>query len=279
MKPRSVNKILLFCLLAFLVASCQRHKPHRKAVRLNIYDFAKYVSWPDSPDFHRHYMPLLSFFDRKKTLSTFDTAIHFEDQGFGAIDNYYDFIVAGHLFSPTQVHAVLFYDVDLRESLPLACLQVYLKVDTGWQKVCEDTIENAWGRVRYKDWNCDGIMDLSYVKNGWHGGGHGPIEWRLWLVDKNGNLTKVKGFDDLDDPKIDSITHHLFTNTVLNHEGLENDEYKFAGNRVILLHKLFTGFDGLPMDTFYRHIKGLKEAKLKPGQQIYVPLYDPEDDF
>ncbi|MCW3123563.1 MAG: hypothetical protein JWQ38_3055 [Flavipsychrobacter sp.] len=279
MATRSLRKILLFCLLAVLAAGCQHHAPQHAAKPLDVYNLAKYVKWPDSPDFHKHITPLLSYFDRHKDQSAFDTAISFEDQGFGPIDNYYNFITAGHLFSRTQVHAVLFFDIDLREGAPLACLEAYRKSDTSWEKVCEDTIENAIGRIRYKDWNCDGIKDLSYVMNGWEVGGHGPIEWELWLADKSGNFKKVKGFENLDDPKIDSITHHIFTNTVINHQGDEHIEYKFAGNKIVLLDKVYIDFNGEPINPYYKKVNNVREVKLKPGQELFVPLFDPEDDF
>ncbi len=266
------------CLLIVLAISCKNGtQVPSKAV--SVKDTAnQHIKYPDTPDFAAHLAPLLAFFERNKAQTTFDTDISYEDQGFGGPDNYYNFIHAGHIFCDTQTHAVVFYDIADKDYHPFARMIVYKKTrhDT-WIKVLEDSTIVSDFAFRYRDWNGDGIKDLSYVENGWNHGGHGPITWWLWLIDKNGIPHRVKGFDDLNDPRRDSYTHHIFTN-IEGHTYKEMAEYKFSGNRIIKTSDdMVIDYDHDDTLTYYRKGKVVKQVKLKPGQQVYTPKREDND--
>lgn len=234
--------------------------------------------WPDVPDFLAHCTPLLSFFESHKSDTAFDTTISFYDQGFGGADNYYNFVHAGHIFSPTMIHAVVFYDVAEKDYRPFAKMIVYKKNGPAtWNTVLEDSTAVSDFRFRYKDWNCDGIKDLSYVENGWEHGGHGPISWWLWLVDKKGVPHRVKGFEDLDNPKIDSLSHHIFS-TSTYHTGTEMVEYRFNGNRIVKISdQMYTDFDDPEQVIYQNKGREVKRVRLKPGQEVFTPKKEEEE--
>lgn len=245
-------------------------------------DTTKAVQYPDTPDFAAHLAPLLSFFERNKSLPAFDTDIFFDDQGFGPIDHYYNFIHAGHIFSKNQIHALLFYDIGVKDYMPLARMVVYKKGASGtpWYKVLDDTCEVFNYYFKYRDWNGDGIKDLSYEWDGWEGGGHGPVSWHLWLTDKNGLLHKVNGFEDIDDPQIDSLTNHVFSNSVWQHTAEEMAEYKFSGNHIIKISDdMVVEYDNPDTVFYYRNGDMIKKRKLKHGQQLYLPKQDEGEDI
>jgi len=276
---RFLNKLVLFSAIGLLLVNCQSH-PQKIATPLTSIDSVKQQKiLPDTPDFPAHIKPLLSYFDQHRAESTFDTDIAFDDQGFGPTDHFYNFIKAGPLFSKTQTHAVVLYDVGVKDYRPLARLTVYKKEEPDtWRLVLDDTISVGNIRFRYKDWNSDGIADLSYVEDGWENGSHGPISWNLWLVDSSGNLHPVKGFEKLNDPRIDSFTNHIFTNNIVGHTEMWMEEYKFSRNKIIKLIDIYT--DGLetPYKTkYYRHGKFIKNGKR--NSNIYLEKYDASDQY
>jgi hypothetical protein len=259
---------LFFLCFVVLAAAC-KHKhivPHISSIK-----------WPDTPDFDRHTAPLFRFLQTHRHQPAFDTDISFDDQGFGAIDNFYNFVQAGNIFDSAHKHMLLFYDFAMQEYMPLARMLVYVKRDDKWCKVLDDTTVVSDFRFRRHDWNSDGIVDLSYVENGWEHGGHGPISWWLWLVDKGGLLHRVKGFEDLDNPKIDSVTHHIFTNSVFMHSASDMKEYKFVGNRIVNLGEYYSDFDTADVVRYSKNGHYQKTIHLKQGQDIYTPLHDTDD--
>jgi len=271
--PLLIFKFMPIFVLVLIFANCQSRINKTLTNKISSDSIKKQTVWPDTPDFPSHIAPLLSYFNLHKNDTSFDTLISFTDQGFGPIDYYYNFTKAGHLFSSAQTHALVFYDIGIRNYCPLALLIVYKKNKDGiWEQVLLDTVSVSNIRFRYKDWNNDGIGDLSYFENGWWNGGHGPITWYLWLVDNNGNLHKVKGFEDLDDPKIDSFTNHIFTNTIVNHEELWMQEFKFSGNRSIKLWDIYEeDFYPKAKIKYYSHEKLIKSVK--HSKEVYVPKH------
>jgi hypothetical protein len=269
----------LISVVILLFTDCGPVAPIPKAIKIAAGTAANKIIYPDIPDFPLHYKPLFSFFEQHKSDTAFDTTISFYDQGFGGIDNYYNFVHAGHLFSKTQIHAVVFYDIADKDYRPFARMIVYKKKGKNdWDKVLEDSTEVTNFRFRYKDWNCDGINDLSYVENGWWNGGHGPISWWLWLIDKNGIPHKVKGFDNLDDPRIDSYSHHIFSRSEF-HTGVQTAEYKFAGYRIMKISAdMYTDYDDPEVVIYHWNTKKEKRVRLKPEQVIFTPMHDEDDD-
>src|SRR5438045_2681152 len=102
--------------MLFIAACSSRHTPGNGKGKMvsdtvaRLQDTTKNVKWPDVPDFDKHLAPLLAFVERNKLRPAFDTDIAFGDQGFGPVDNYYNFVKAGNLFSDKQRHMLLFYD-------------------------------------------------------------------------------------------------------------------------------------------------------------------------
>jgi hypothetical protein len=266
---------LLLAIIMLITAACE-HKhivPH-----MSPKDSLASIKWPDTPDFDRHTAPLFRFIQHHRYQPAFDTMIAFDDQGFGGVDNFYNFVQAGKLFDSTHEHMLLFYDFGMHEYMPHARMLVYVKHDSKWCKVLDDTTDVSDFQWRFIDWNSDGIADLSYVSNGWEHGGHGPISWWLWLVDKKGLLHRVKGFDDLDNPIVDSITSHIFTNTVVDHRATSSTEYKFAGNRIVNLGEYYSDFDTADVVRYSRNGHYIKTIKLKPGvKSWYTPKHDTDD--
>ena len=121
------------CALALTNLACNdpNGQPQRKrqaqAITNAPFDSGKTVKWPDTPDFEKHIAPLLSFVERNKLRPAFDTDIAFDDQGFGPVDNYYNFVKAGNLFSDKLRHMLLFYDFAERDYMPLARMAVYVE--------------------------------------------------------------------------------------------------------------------------------------------------------
>ncbi len=267
------NFKVILLLLLLLICACHNTTTTSKGV---VTIDTAHVQYPHTPDFGKHIKPLFAFFALHQHLIAFDTDIDFADQGFGPIDDYDNFIEAGHLFSKTQVHAVLFYDFAVSNYRPLARLLIYKqsKVDGLWHQVLSDTIEVASRRYKFRDWNSDGIADLSCVWNGWDHGGHGPISWQLWLVDKQGIPHTVKDFEQIDDPKIDSFTGHIFSNTEY-HNSKKTVEYKFIGNKIIKISdEMCTDYNSPSIVTYYRNNNVIKRIKLKEGKSIYTPKYE-----
>ncbi len=275
----SAARLILASIVVMLLANCGPIAPKPKVIKITADSSSNKIKYPDTPDFVAHSKPLLAFFERHKSDTAFDTTISFYDQGFGAIENFYNFIHAGHIFSRNQIHAVVFYDIGEKNAMPFAKMIVYKKNGNNtWKKVLEDSTEVSNFRFRYKDWNCDGINDLSFVENGWWNGGHGPITWWLWLIDKNGVPHKVNGFDDLDNPKIDSYSHHIFS-TKEFHTGMEIAEYKLSGYRILKISEdMYSDYDDPEEVIYHWNTKKEKRVRLKPGQVIFTPIHDEEDD-
>ena len=143
----------------------------------------------------------------------------------------------------------------------------------------DDTLSVSDMRFYYRDWNGDGIRDFSYMEDGWLHGGHGPITWYLWLARRDGTLAPVKDFEDLDDPKIDSLTGHIFSNHVANHQGVEMGEYVFKGNRIIKLHDIYSSFDTPEVARYYKNNKLIKTARFKTRSAgVYLPKHEEDDE-
>ena len=268
--------ILILIVVLFSDCGAKKQNPAKPVV---IKDSVSQKIYPDIPEFPSHYLPLLSFFERHKCDNAFDTTVYFDDQGFGGPDNYYNFIHAGHIFSKTQIHAVVFYDIADKDYRPFARMIVYKKTGPKqWDIVLEDSTVVGDFRFRYKDWNCDGINDLSYTENGWEHGGHGPITWWLCLIDKKGIPHRVKGFDDLSDPKIDSYSHHIFSNNEF-HTGEMMVEYKFSGSHILnISDEMIVDYDRPDVVTYSWNGKFIKKRQLKPDEQIYTPKHDVEEE-
>jgi hypothetical protein len=236
--------------------------------------------WPDVPDFKAHIAPTLSFFERNKRRSSFDTVVDFTDQGFGPVDDYYNCVVSGHLFLPHQQHAIISYNYGLVDWMTKSRLTVLKKSKTGsWRRVLNDTLTGTWCDPRYIDWNSDGIADLSYVSNGWNNGGHGPISWAVWLMDKNGMPRRFKGFDNLNDPQIDSFTHHIFSNDLAQHQYMILTEYRIEGMKLVKLRQYEYDITDDEVVSEIRHGKVVRKFRLKKGEKIYTPLRRVNDEI
>lgn len=218
--------------------------------------------------------PLFTYWEQHKHLSVFDTIIDFTDQGFGLIDNFYNFIYAGHLFSDTQTHVLLLYDIAVKDYSPLARILIYKRnmATAQWHKVFDDTLNNPNCYFKNKDWNGDGIRDFSYMYTSWHTG-RGPITWYLWLIDKKGMPHKVKGFEEIDDPQIDIFTHHIFS----NEEGMQQEtmaEYIFSADSMKKISDdMVVDYNYPNVVTYYRDGELIRKVTMKSWQRVYTPIH------
>jgi hypothetical protein len=271
MTTGNFRSVIFFYLFVLLISGCGNNQAN-EANTLRVDDTL--VISADTPNIAAYIPPLFSFFERNKNQMSFDTNIYFLHDDWGHLK---DFVIGGHIFSQTQTHALIVYNVMAGQTSPDAHILAYKKDGTTWSKVLDDTILRSidhYIHFKYRDWNCDGIKDLGYVENGWEGGGHGPITWNIWLVDKDGQLSKVHGFEELNDPNVDSITGHVFTNDISSHIALYLDEYKFSGNRIIKLPTRYIEDYATNEHYYHKNDKLIKKTKGKANKPIYRPKYE-----
>lgn len=172
---------------------------------------------------------LFDYFTRHRSEDRFDT-LDDRYQRYGGPANYPPYIVqAGHLFSDTQVHALLYYSDEQG-----AGLFVYRKQDGEWLQVLADTSARAMAGnalPELKDWNGDGIRDLSLYQR--------PAlsmsvidHYTLWLMDSRGKqLYYIRGFPEIENPEADTVSGRISSSYY--YHGERKSEYRFDKDSVI----------------------------------------------
>lgn len=177
---------------------------------------------PNAPNIDTLRKRLFAYFDTHRNLDTFS---YYDDTyskywGPSMYPAYY--IQAGHLFNKAQLHAMVCY-CDERS----AGMRIYLKKNSIWRKIYEDTTLNNGGggyALELKDWNSDGMPDICLNEKG-------PTDevqtYMLWLMDKRGTAVHyVDKFESVTNPEIDSRNDHIVSWYVHN-VGMTRCEYQF----------------------------------------------------
>ena len=174
---------------------------------------------------------LFGFFERHKNENVFDTADDTYVAYWGAA-NYSDYSVkAGHLFNKKQVHCmILFSDYESTK------MYIYYKKNEQWLKIFADTNLDARADPELKDWNRDGMRDISYrCERSW------SYNYELWLVDKSGEQVHyVHGFDDVLNPEYDSLTGYL-NSSYIHAGGGSFRRYRFSNYKIKEVDGVYVG--------------------------------------
>lgn len=193
----------LFYILLFSITACtikENGKASKAAHPLTIHDFKI-----QDPDIATERQKILSYFERHKEESVFDTADRTYADWWGLWSASINSVSAGYLFNDKQVHAVLFY-VAQQDT---AVIDVRLKTEQGWTQIFADTTDPG-RQIVIKDWNQDGTKDLSlqYMPNMMSA----EVSYDLYLMDKSGTrMQPVAGFWELRSPQRDTISRIITT--------------------------------------------------------------------
>lgn len=178
------------------------------------------------PDIAAERKKILDFFEVHKLEDTFYLQDRTYADWWGLWSSSINCVVAGHLFHKAHTHAVLYY-LDDKERGTLA---VYLKAGDGWQQIYVDTALSESLNMSFKDWNEDGILDLSLEHN--RPVNTSDINYSVYLIDKAGKAVHaVEGFEELRSPEIDTITRQIITENQYR-EAETFGIYNFAGSQL-----------------------------------------------
>ena len=218
-----------FLILSFVVCFCSCQQVQREDWNGKISDTTTKSDTLHAPDIDTLRSDLFQYFKNHKL----DDSLEYIDdryQRWGGPANFPAYTLKiGRLFLPDQVHALIFYSDENG-----AGLFVFQKHDNDWIEIFADSSDrlSAGPSVpECKDWNFDGIKDLSLY--------YPPAismsvigNYALWLMDHNGSkLSYIKGFDEIENPETDTSGHKIIGSYY--YHGARRSEWKFNGNKLV----------------------------------------------
>ena len=260
-------KPLLFCFFLPALAGCsgavkekpaqETAKPDKRIAAMPVpaRDTAKFVA----PDTAEMMAALQKAFTDHQDLDTFYYADDRYGKAWGAWFCPY-FVQIGHLFSARQIHAIVYYANDYD-----AGITIYLRENGKWQKIFSGPCGIRGPEL--KDWNNDGVPDISMDNGGTPDPGSNIS---VWLTDKSGkSIHPVDEMDDLRNPVLDSATHHVVAEN-MNNYGFTHGEYIFKNYKMELSEEYSIAFAGIGDDTLVKMTMkrpGERERELKCTRQ------------
>ncbi len=217
---------------------------------------------PPEPDPYAHRRNLFGYLSRHKRDTVFDTVDDAFSKYWGP-DTYPPYeVMAGHLFSPTQFHCILFYDDEN------AGMYVYVRKHGNWQKIFQDTgfhCTNGRSGLQLKDWNGDHVPDIFSESTG---ATSNAQTFALWLMKSDGlKVYPIQDFEDVPNPEIDSATGNINFNTVASNSYLVQGTYSLRNYKLQLLNSVSVS------ETTLQHIDSSGEIMFTGGKDDKKIIY------